>query len=44
MAKNSRKDTFFKILLLQREKAKKGFVKSANLTKIVKVTIVFLAK
>ena len=44
MAKNSRKDTFFKILLLQREKAKNGFVKSADLTKIAKVTIMFLAK
>ena len=28
--KNSRNNKFFKILLLQREKAKKGFVKSAN--------------
>ena len=44
MAKNNKKDTFFKILLLQREKAKKGFVKSAYLTKIAKVTIIFLAK
>ena len=44
MAKNKREDKFFKILLLQREKAKKGFVKSANLTKIAKVTIIFLAK
>ena len=42
--KNSRNNKFFKILLLQREKAKKGFVKSANFAKIAKVTGIFLAK
>ena len=43
--KNSRNNKFFKILLLQREKAKKGFVKSANLAKVAaKVTGIFLAK
>ena len=42
--KNSRNNKFFKILLLQREKAKKGFVKSANFAKIAKVTEIFLAK
>ena len=38
--KNSRPGNkkFFKILLLQRETAKKGFVKSANFAKIAKVT------
>ena len=34
----------FKILLLQIEKAKKAFVKSANFAKIAKVTGTFLAK
>ena len=34
---------FNKILDLKREKAKKGFDKSANSTKIAKVTIFFLA-
>ena len=43
-AQNSRNNKFFKILLLQREKAKKGFVKSANFAKIAKVTGIFLAK
>ena len=42
--KNSRNNKFFKILLLQRQKAKKGFVKSANFAKIAKVTGIFLAK
>ena len=42
--KNSRNNKFFKILLLQREKAKKGFVKSANFAKIAKVTGILLAK
>ena len=40
--KNSRNNKFFKILLLQRQKAKKGFVKSANFAKIAKVTRIFL--
>ena len=40
--KNSRNNKFFKILLLQREKDKKGFEKSANFAKIVKVTRIFL--
>ena len=35
---------FLKILHLQREKAKKGFVKSPNVAKIAKVTEIFLAK
>ena len=42
--KNSTNNKFFKILLLQREKSKKGFVKSANFSKIAKVTGIFLAK
>ena len=42
--KNSRNNKLLKILLLQREKAKKGFVKSANVAKIAKVTGIFLAK
>ena len=42
--KNSRNNKFFKILLLQREKAKKGFVKSANFAKIAQVTGIFLTK
>ena len=42
--KNSRNNKFLKILYLQREKAKKGFVKSANVAKIAKVTGSFLAK
>ena len=42
--KNSRNNKLLKILLLQREKAKKGFVKSANVAKIAKVTGSFLAK
>ena len=44
--KNSRpgNNKFFEILLLQRETAKKGFVKSANFAKIAKVTGIFLAK
>ena len=44
MAKNSRNNKFYKIILSQREKAKKRFVKSANFTKIAKVTGIFLAK
>ena len=39
--KNSRNNKFFKILLLQREKVKKGCVKSANFAKIPKVTGIF---
>ena len=42
--KNSRKNKFFKILLLEREKAKRGFVKSPNFTKMAKVTGIFPAK
>ena len=42
--KNSRNNKFFKIILLQREKAKKGFVKSANFPEIAKVTGIFPAK
>ena len=42
--KNSRNNKLFKIILLQGEKAKKGFVKPANLAKITKVTGIFLAK
>ena len=42
--KNSRKNNFFKILLLEREKAKRGFVKSPDFTKIAKVTGIFPAK
>ena len=41
---NNGNNKFFKILLLQREKAKKGFVKAANFAKIAKVTGIFLAK
>ena len=44
MPKIAGDNKFFKILLLQREKAKKGFVKSANLAKIAKVTGIFLSK
>ena len=44
MRKNSRNNKFHKILLLQREEAKKGFLKSANFAKIAKVTGIFLAK
>ena len=42
--KNSRNNKFLKILHLQREKPKKGFVKSPNVAKIAKVTEIFLAK
>ena len=42
--KNSRNNKLLKILLSQREKVKKGFVKSANVAKIAKVTGIFLAK
>ena len=42
--KNSTNNKCFKILLLQREKSKKGFVKSANFAKIAKITGIFLAK
>ena len=42
--KNSRNNKFLKILHLQREKAKKGFVKSPNVAQIAKVTEIFLAK
>ena len=41
---NNGNNKFFKILLLQREKVKKGFVKAANFAKIAKVTGIFLAK
>ena len=41
--KNNMNNKFNKILDLKREKAKKGFDKSANSTKIAKVTIFFLA-
>ena len=44
MAKIAEKTNFSKILLLQRDKSKKGFVKSANFSKIAKVTGIFLAK
>ena len=44
MAKIGGITNFSKFLLLQREKAKKGFVKSANFAKIAKVTGIFLAK
>jgi len=40
MAKNSKNN---KILHLEREKVKNGFVKSANFAKIAKVTRLFLA-
>ena len=42
--KNSKNNNIFKILHLQREKVKKGFVKSANFAKIAKVTGIFIAK
>ena len=41
--KNSKNNKFHKILHLEREKVKKGFSKSVNLTKIAKVTIMFHA-
>ena len=41
--KNSKNNKFNKILHLEREKVKKGFEKSANFAKIVKVTRLFLA-
>ena len=44
MAKIAGITNSIKIILLQREKAKKGFVKSANFPEIAKVTGIFPAK
>ena len=41
--KNSKNNKFNKILHLEKEKVKNGFVKSANFAKIAKLTSLFLA-